>query len=152
MQNSDPASDDEPPYFNHNATLRIHGIGLPMEEITREMGVPPSHQHRKGERRSPRTRPYPTDAWHLRAPVPEERGLTEHLRVLWKLVEPSAAWLKSLDADVDVFCGYSTNEATAGCHIEPDALRIFTELDVPFSLSIIVDRWLGEYLAEPTVQ
>jgi hypothetical protein len=148
MRNGDP---DDPDYFVYRATLRIHGVGLPLDEIGRQLGVPPTHRHRQGERPRPGAPPYRTDAWHLSAPVAEDRELTEHLRALWKIVEPSVAYLKALGAELDVFCGYRSNIGTAGFAVEPDALRIFTALDVPFGVSVIVDSWLGETLDQPNL-
>ena len=143
---------DEPSYFAYSATLRIHGVGLPLDEITRQIGVPPTHQHRQGERPRSGSRPYRNDAWHLTAPVAEERELTEHLRELWKIVKPRAGYLIALGAELDIFCGYRSNNGAAGFKVEPDALEIFTILEVPFSLSVIVDSWLAQRLDQPTVQ
>ena len=145
---SDP--DEEPSYFAYSATLRIHGRDLPFEEIERMLVVAPSHTHRTGEKRRPGARPYQDDAWHFTAPVAEEKELTEHLRKLWQTVEPAVRYLNELDATVDVFCGYRSNNGVAGLAVEPDALRIFAALNVPFGLSVIVDSWLGERLMEPT--
>ena len=144
------AHEDEPSYFAFSATLRIHGTDLPFDEITRTLGLSPTHQHRAGERRRARGRAYPDDAWQFSANVPEERELTEHLRSLWTVVRPHVAYLTSLDASVDVFCGYRSNNGTAGFAVEPDALEIFTALNVPFGVSVIVDSWLSERLEEPT--
>jgi hypothetical protein len=48
-------------YFCYSASLRIFGdIGDP-SEITRLLGVEPTGSHRRGERRSPRARPYEHD-------------------------------------------------------------------------------------------
>lgn len=141
---------DDPPYIAYSATLRIHGPDLPLEEITETLGVTPSHQHRAGERGRPAARPYNDSAWHFSAPLPEETELTEHLRLLWRTVGAHVEYLTSLKANVDVFCGYRSNNGTAGFVIEPDALKIFTALNVPFGVSVIVDSWLGERLSQPT--
>jgi len=66
------------------------------------------------------------------------------------VVKPHVAYLTALKAKVDVFCGYRSNNGAAGFAVEPDALKIFTALDVPFGISVIVDSWPGEYLSEPT--
>ena len=36
-------------YFHFSATLRIHGDGIPFEEISERLGVERTHVHRKGE-------------------------------------------------------------------------------------------------------
>lgn len=151
MQNFHP-EETEPSYFAYSATLRIHGTDLPFGEIAQRFGAEASHQHRKGEKRGPNSRPYRSDAWHLTAATPEESELTEHLRELWRQVEPHVAYLRSLDAKVDVFCGYRSNNGAAGFEVQPDALEIFRALDVPFGLSVIVDSWLEQRLDAPTIQ
>jgi hypothetical protein len=144
------ADDDEHSYFAYSATLRIHGADLPLDEITKAMGVAPSHQHKAGEKSRATARAYKDDAWHFTAPLPEEAELTEHLRSLWQTVEPHVAYLTGLAASVDVFCGYRSNNGSAGFAVAPDALQIFTALKAPFGVSVIVDSWLGERLSQPT--
>jgi hypothetical protein len=83
-------------------------------------------------------------------PVAEDSELTEHLRSLWRAVQPHVAFLTALNANVDVLCGYRSNNGAAGFSVEADALEIFTALNVPFGIFVIVDSWLGERLEEPT--
>jgi hypothetical protein len=40
---------NEANYFRFSATLRIHGDGVPFEEISQRLAVDPTHLHRKGE-------------------------------------------------------------------------------------------------------
>jgi hypothetical protein len=142
--------DDEPSYCAYSASLRIHGTNLPFDEISQALGVNPTYQHRAGERPRASARPCADDAWHFTAPIAEDKELSEHLRSLWRTVQPHVAYLTGLNANVDVFCGYRSNNGAAGFSVEPDALEIFTALDVPFGVSVIVDSWLGERLEEPT--
>lgn len=144
------ASEGEQDYFAYTAMLRIHGQSLPFDQISSKLGVLPTHTHKAGKRRRPAARPYPDDAWHLTAPLAEEAELTEHLRWLWTRVEPAVEFLTGLDAKVDVFCGYRSNNGASGFAVEPDALQIFNALKTPFGVSVIVDSWLGERLSEPT--
>lgn len=141
---------DEPSYFAYSATLRIHGAVLPFDEISRTLAVASSYQHRAGKRRQAAARPYAEDAWHFTAPVAPGRELTEHLRCLWRIVEPHVQYLALLRGRVDVFCGYRSNDGSAGFSVEPDALQIFTALNVPFGVSVIVDGLLGAVLPAPT--
>jgi hypothetical protein len=145
-----PVSDDEHCYFEYSATLRVHGADLPFEEIAKTLGISATHQHRAGEWSRPNARPYRDDAWQFTAPVPEEAELTEHLRHLWNVIEPHVHYLTRIDATVDVFCGYRSNNGAASFAVEADALQIFTALGVPFLVSVIVDSWLGEVVSEPT--
>jgi hypothetical protein len=143
-----PSNRDES-YFAYSATLRVHGTKLPLEEIAATLGVHPTYQHKAGDRPRASAPPYREDAWHFTAPIARETELTEHLRSLWRTVEPHVDYLAKLNAIVDVFCGYRSNDGTGGFAIEPDALQIFKALDVPFGVSIIIDSWLGDALPEP---
>lgn len=142
-------SDDDQPYVAYSATLRIHGIHLPLQEIGTRLRVRPTHMHMAGDRPRASARPYSDDAWHFTSPVARGTALTEHLRSLWQTVEPHVHYLKGLDATVDVFCAYRSNDGTGGFAVEPDALEIFTALGVPFGVSVIVDSWLGDELSGP---
>jgi hypothetical protein len=141
---------DEPiiahPYFEYSATLRIFGSELPLNDISLALGVDPTHQHCAGERARPERRPYREDAWQWTAPVPQERELSHHLRALWAMVEPHVTYLNTLQARVDVFCGYRSNSGMAGFSVDADALAIFPALGVPFGVSIIIDDWVADQL------
>jgi hypothetical protein len=128
------------PYVHDSASLRIFGqLGDP-HKITRLLGVEPTHWHRRGDRWPPRARPYEHDMWLYEAPVPEDRPLTEHLEALWQTFRPHVQSLKKLKErlNVDIFCGYRSNCGSAGFVVDHRALVIFTELEVPFGVSVIV--------------
>jgi Domain of unknown function (DUF4279) len=132
---------DEPTYFAFMASLRIHGDALPFEEITGRLGVQPTMMRRKGERKAPKsTLFYLDDAWHFQPALPESAPLGQHIEVLWQVVKPHVAYLKSLKQkyQVDVFCGYRSNCDHAGIEVPHTCLELFTALEVPFGISIII--------------
>ncbi len=131
---------DEETYFCFSATLRIHGDGVPFEEISQRLGVQPTHMHRKGERRGPRSPGYRDDAWHYESSLPETEPLERHIEALWQVVRPAVDYLKSLKPrfKVDVFCGYRSNCDHAGFEVSHECLALFTALEVPFGVSVIV--------------
>ena len=131
---------DEPTYFAYGAGLRIHGDGLPLDEIAKRLGVEPTHVHRKGEKRGPRSPGYGDDAWHFESPLAETEPLERHLEALWAVVKPHVGYLKSLKRQfkVDVFCGYRSNCDHAGIQLPHSCLEMFTALEVPFGVSIII--------------
>jgi hypothetical protein len=131
---------DEPLYFAYSATLRIHGDDLPFEEIRAQLGVEPTSAHRKGERRGPRSPAYRDDAWHFEAGLPATKPLEHHIEALWSVVKPHVEYLKSLKRryKVDVFCGYRSNCDHAGIEVPHTCLELFTALEVPFGVSIII--------------
>lgn len=134
----------EKPWFAFSATLRIHGQNLNFEEISRELGVAPTHSHRRGQLRPGEEKRaeqpgYRDDAWQFEPAIDQSRPLAEHLHALWKVVEPHVEYLKGLKrfAKVDIFCGYRSNNSTAGFEVEHAALKIFSALEVPFGVSVI---------------
>ena len=143
---------DGDPYFAFSAVLRIHGANLPLEEITQVLGVTPTLMRRMGDRRRISSPPAKDDAWHFQPDVAEERDLSEHLRVLWSHLKPSAPFIIDLGrtAKVDVFCGYRSNSGVAGFEVAPDALEIFTTLNIPFGVSVIVDEYVADQIGDAT--
>lgn len=131
---------DEATYFAFMAALRIHGDDLPLAEIGAQLGVEPTYVHRKGERRRPRSPAYKNDAWHLESGLPETEPLERHIEALWDVVKPRLEYLKSLKRlyKVDVFCGYRSNCDHAGIEVPHTCLQLFTALEVPFGVSIII--------------
>jgi hypothetical protein len=131
---------DEPNYFYFSAILRIHGDDVPFDEITERLGVQPTHVHRKGEKHGPRSPGFRDDAWHFQPSLPQTEPLERHIAALWKIVKPALAYLGSLKQrfNVDVFCGYRSNCDQAGFEVSHDCLELFTALEVPFGVSIIV--------------
>lgn len=132
---------DEEDYFCSCATLRIHGVGVPFDEISSRLGVQPTRLHRVGERKRSRSEAvYRDDAWHYRPDVPETEPLDRHVEALWRVVRPHVDYLKALKRNhmVDVFCGFRSNNDHAGVHVSHQFLEMFIALEVPFGLSIIV--------------
>lgn len=131
---------DEANEFRFSATLRIHGDDVPFEEISQTLGVHPTNLHRKGECRGPNSPIYRDDAWHFQPSLPDSEPLEIHIEVLWQVVRPHVEYLKSLKQrfKVDVFCGYRSNCDTAGFEVSHRCLELFTALEVPFGVSVII--------------
>ncbi len=131
---------DEPNYFCFSASLRIHGVGVPFEEITRTIGVEPTHQHKKGERIGRGDAVYRDDAWHLESQLPDDEPLERHILEIWQVVRNHVDYLKGLKKQfkVDLFCGYRSNCDTAGFEVSHECLEIFIALEIPFGVSVII--------------
>jgi hypothetical protein len=132
---------DEPIYFAYSATLRIHGDDLPLDEITHRLQVHPTRTHRNGDRPKPNAKTvYRDDAWHYQSALPETEPLERHIEALWSVVKPHVGYLRSLKQHykVDVFCGYRSNCDHAGIQVPHTCLELFTALEVPFGVSIII--------------
>jgi hypothetical protein len=133
-------TDGEPPYFAYCASLRIFGDIADLDAITRMLGLQPTHVHRRGERKGPLSPAFEDDAWHYTAPIHEERPLDEHIQALWHVLKPHKDYLLALKQTltVDVFCGYRSNHWGAGFQVKPESLAIFTALQIPFGVSVII--------------
>lgn len=138
-RSTDEDENDEAVWFRHSASLRIFGRIPDLDALSKELGVTPTHTHRKGERRSPRAEAYEHDMWSFCVPVSPAEPLDEHIRVLWKTFKPERFVLLELKKTltVDVFCTYSTNAACAGIEVSPESFEMFQVLQIPFGLSIL---------------
>jgi hypothetical protein len=105
--------------------LRIHGHDVPFEEISERLGVQPTHLHRKGERRGPRSPAWRDDAWHFEPALAETEPLERHIQALWQVVRPHVDYIKALKQrfKVDVFCGYRSSCDTAGFEVSHKCLE-----------------------------
>lgn len=131
---------DEPTRFAFTASLRVHGHQVPFQELSERLGVQPTHLHRQGERPGPRSPAHREDAWHFSPALPKTEPLERHIEALWRVVQPHVEYLKSLKErfHVDVFCGYRSNCDWAGFDVSHQCLILFTALEIPFGVSIIV--------------
>lgn len=131
---------EEESYFAYSATLRISGDPLDFDAISHALRLAPTHSHRKGERRGPRSPEYEWDMWSYSPPVPRDHPLAEHIDALWADIRPAKDYLRALKktAAVDVFLGYRSNVDTAGIEVPHPCLQMFVELEIPFGVSIII--------------
>ncbi len=132
--------DEDEPEFLYSASLRIHGQDMDFNEISERLALSPTSTHRKGEKRGPRSPAYRDDAWFYQSQIDPVRPLEEHILALWDVLKAHTDYLKSLKRryKVDVFCGYRSNCQTAGIEVDYRCLELFTTLEIPFDLSIIV--------------
>jgi Domain of unknown function (DUF4279) len=131
---------EEDTYFAYSATLRIAGEIPDLDEISAALGLSPTHSHRKGERRGAKAAPYRQDMWSYSPPVEKSELLHRHIDALWLILKPHKDYLLELkkSLNVDVFVGYRSNCDTAGVEVPHTSLEMFTELEIPFGVSIIV--------------
>jgi hypothetical protein len=131
----------EPDYYAYfRATLRIAGDGLDFGEISRTLGLTPTETRRMGTSPDSHKQSRKHDLWLYTAPVARECPLDKHIMALWDAVRPQLAYLARLKKrfKVDVFCGYRSNSCTGGFNVDQRCLGLFTELDIPFGVSVII--------------
>jgi|SRR6185369_15213779 len=131
---------NEEPYFAYSASLRIFGDIPNFDEISQTLGIEPTHTHRKGQQRGQADSSFPHDMWSYTPPLEWSEPLERHINVLWTQLKPHKLYLKKLKESltVDVFLGYRSNSDTAGVEIPHTSLEMFSELEIPVGLSIIV--------------
>jgi hypothetical protein len=112
-----------------------------MDEISAALELKPTHAHRKGEQQGTGLLPpYTQDMWSYRPSLQESEPLHEHIDALWLELKPHKHYLLQLkkSVKVDVFLGYRSNSQTAGVEVPHGSLEMFSELEIPFGLSIIL--------------
>jgi hypothetical protein len=78
--------------------------------------------------------------WHCTAPVNKTEPLHAHLDALWNTLRERKDYLLQLKQalTVDVFATYSSTCDQGGLAFPSQSLQMFTELEIPFGISIIV--------------
>jgi hypothetical protein len=131
---------DEDRNFAYSATLRIFGVLPDLQLITDTLGLMPTQALHKGQCFRPRSAPLKHDCWHYMPPIPESEPLEAHINALWGAIKDHRDFIKGLKctATVDVFLGYRSNCDHAGVEVPHTCLEMFTELEIPFGISIII--------------
>jgi len=131
---------EEDNYFKYSATLRIFGDIPNLEKISAALQLEPTDSHRKGEKRNSRTVGFAHDMWSYSPAIDESEPLHKHIDALWRKLKPHKNHLLELKktVKVDVFLGYRSNCDTAGFEVPHTALEMFSELKIPFGVSIII--------------
>jgi hypothetical protein len=121
-------------------SFRVSGDISDPDRISALLGVKPTYTHRKGERRSKFTEPYPNDMWGYRVSGDDEETLDDLLRQIGGVFLEKAEQIKSLIADdglkVDVFCSYLFLPNQGGFDLSPETLELFTRAGIELCISI----------------
>jgi Domain of unknown function (DUF4279) len=125
--------------FRAGASFRVSGPDLDLEGITQGLGYQPSYIHRRGEPDRIHDRPRPRDMWRLDSPLNKNQDLELHLNWLRERLLPRKDYISSLreKADIDIYCYKTCYTEQASLTLSPHALRIFTELSLELSASLI---------------
>jgi len=131
---------DEETYFAFRASLRICGDIPDLDDISMRLQLVPTRTHRKGDKPSPRSPGFPHDMWRYSPSLDGAERLEKHIDALWSKLKPHKQYLLELkkSLSVDVFLGYRSNHDHAGIEVPHESLEMFTELEIPFGVSIII--------------
>ena len=127
-------------YFNYSATLRIFGKIENLNEISNLLDLEPTYSHNIGDKRTENSEPRDFAMWMYKPDIPREEPLENHINALWNTIKNSKNKLLELKEKytVDVFLGYRSYCDNAGIEIPYTCLEMFTELKIPFGISIII--------------
>jgi hypothetical protein len=131
---------NETTYHAHSAVFRVLDAPEAHKEIERRTGIQPTHCHKAGDIRLKDKR-WENTIWTLKSPLPESESLSVHLRWLWEALAPHQEYFRTLKESgvkMDLFCGFRSNVDTGGFSIEPDALKVATELGLTLEVSVII--------------
>ena len=131
---------DEEIYFAFSAKLRIFGEISSPEQISAHLNLQPTSTHHKGDKKGPRSAGFRHDMWSYSPTLDESEPLGKHIDALWGKLKPHKKYLLGLKKSltVDVFLGYRSNSGTAGFEVPCSSLEMFTELEIPFGVSVII--------------
>jgi hypothetical protein len=124
--------------FTAGADFRIYGTGVDFAAISLELGISPSHLHRKGEH-DPGNRLYRYDMWSLASPLGDDKDLGVHLNWLANRLLSRSAFILSLKEkfNVDIYCWKDCNTEQASLVLSASVLRIFTELNLDLEVGLL---------------
>lgn len=129
------------PTFAHYACLRIFSeAGLDFERLASTFGVTPALARRRGEGAGPNGLALEGDLWLFRPGLAESEPLHRHVDALWEVLRPHVELVRGLKlvAHVQVLLGYSSNVDQGGLSLPSASLQLFSVLDLPLELNVIV--------------
>lgn len=127
-------------YLWFSLSLRVSGHGVDLDNITRTLGLTPSHSVREGEPVRPgHDRRADQDVWVYDFARKWEKPLGELMTLAEQTVYPILGPLKRLaqEHDVALWCSYQTNLAQGGFDLPPSALRFLSDTGVTLTVSVL---------------
>jgi hypothetical protein len=129
------------PTFAYYACLRIFSeAGLDFERLASTFGVAPTLARRRGEGSGPNGLGLEGDLWLYRPSLAESEPLYRHVDALWAVLRPHVELVRGLKlvAQVQVLLGFSSNVDHAGLSLPSASLQLFSALELPLELSVVV--------------
>lgn len=127
-------------YLWYSLSLRISGIGLDLEGISRILALTPTFSVRAGEELGPgRDTVAHRDIWVYDFARKWDKSLHELVLLAQTTLGPKAAFLKQWanQHEAVLWCSYQTNLAQGGFELSPSDLAFLSELGVPFVVSVL---------------
>ena len=134
---------------NAYAYFRVFGEDLPLEEITRQIGIEPTESWRKGDPWK-YFKAVPTSSWCLHSPLP--RTLTDlqaHVEAVLELLVPRRGAVRALSerfATSVVCVGTYDSTTSPGLYLSRDVVALMASM----GLALDADLYFGEESAPST--
>jgi hypothetical protein len=123
-------------------SLRVHSRTRSVSEISNALETPPTSSVDKGARmsmRNPHSAVAEAYLWRLESGLDSTRPLEEHISHMVEFIERKSAALEMLgqDCEIDLFCGYSSENGQVGLVLEADLLKRLTV----FPIDVVLDLY-----------
>lgn len=117
---------------------------LPPDEIQKIIGLSPSRTHRIGDPVSPRSKAttHNRHYYSIQSTCNESEGMEKHIDEILCLLEPRIDTIRRLskNADLCLFCGFSSGNGQGGFTLSPAMLARLTHL----GLEVVLDLYPPE--------
>jgi Domain of unknown function (DUF4279) len=124
--------------FRFNISLAITGDGLDFDEISRTLGLVPTHISEKGKRYGHARTLCDFDMWDYMSSIDSKRPLEEHIMTLWDALHPHIVYLRKLKKKFKVSITVFVKSSVPWFEVDYRCLGLFAELEIPFQVSVCV--------------
>lgn len=131
-------TDSEEVVIESSVAFGVYGVGIDLEAITHHLGISPTCIHRIGDP-DMLGEPFPHDAWLVESPFSRSEPLDVHLKWLAGQLIPHREYIQSLKASAKlrIYCNHIDENDQCGFSVSPEALTVFTVLDLPMEISVL---------------
>jgi hypothetical protein len=125
-----------------SASLRMFTDEMGLDFISIALGVQPTRQHLKGERRSvrnPQSSLFEQSVWIHDSGLPDSSELHEHVDCILKLLESEClgmARIRARISQIDIFCMFSSEHGQGSAELNAGLLRRLADQNVTLLLDL----------------
>lgn len=129
------------PWVEFGASFRVCGAPDRHAEIERMTGLLPDHSHTKQDLKPKIKKNWTSDIWMLHSSAPANEELTAHLASLCERIRPHRTYFRKLASsgvEINFYCKCRSNKHRYRVLVEPEILRIISELKFTLQMSVYV--------------
>lgn len=123
------------------ATLVLRGEKLDPDEVSQELNCAPTSSHRKGDRKGPRSSPFPSGGWSFQVHVKAPAGPDEAIQQLLLRFPSDPSWWERLRSkySVELWIGIFINAWNRGFEISPAAISTVRDTGASMQWDLYAD-------------